>query len=46
VHPLSLRRFEYTPPIPFVHWESLLGLLVYGGFVGTLYPIVSTRLGR
>lgn len=46
VLPLWLRLFEYTPPVPFVHWQSLLGLLVYGGFVGTLYPIVSSRLGQ
>ncbi|WP_312907639.1 hypothetical protein [Natronosalvus caseinilyticus] len=46
VLPLWLRLFEYSPPFPFVHWQSLLGLLVYGGFVGTLYPRVSARLGR
>lgn len=46
VLPLWLRLFEYSPPFPFVHWQSLLGLLVYGGIVGSLYPRVSSRLGR
>lgn len=44
--PLWLRLLSFDTSIPFVHWESLIGLLVYGGLVGPLYPLVSDRLRR
>ena len=43
--PLWLRLVGYTPPVPFVHWPLLAGLVVYGGVVGPLAPLVEGWLG-
>lgn len=34
----------FTPPIPPVHWPTLVSLLVYGAIVGALVPVLRTRL--
>lgn len=33
----------FAPPIPPVHWPSLIGLLIYGAIVGGLVPILHTQ---
>lgn len=42
--PLWLRLLGRTPPFPFLHWESLVGLVVYGLVVGPLLPIADRWL--
>ena len=42
--PLWLRLLGMSPPIPLLHWESLVGLLVYGVLVGPLSPLVERRV--
>lgn len=37
--PLWLGLLGWTPPFPYLHWESLAGLLVYGALVGPAYPL-------
>ncbi|QSW98213.1 hypothetical protein [Haloterrigena alkaliphila] len=38
--PLWLRLLGRTPPFPFLHWQSLVALLVYGAIVGPASPLV------
>ena len=38
--PLWLRLLGWTPPFPFLHWQSLVALLVYGAIVGPASPLV------
>lgn len=42
--PLWLGLFGVTLSVPYVHWRSLVGLLVYGALVGSTYPLVGRRV--
>lgn len=42
--PLWLRLLGRTPPVPFLHWQSLIGLVVYGALLGPLYPLIKTQM--
>ncbi|NUC72740.1 hypothetical protein HTZ84_10535 [Haloterrigena sp. SYSU A558-1] len=37
--PLWLRPLGWTPPVPYLHWRSLVALLVYGALVGPASPL-------
>ncbi|ADB60175.1 hypothetical protein Htur_1285 [Haloterrigena turkmenica DSM 5511] len=37
--PLWLRLLGWTPPVPYLHWQSLVALLVYGVLVGPASPL-------